>query len=93
MINIDFAGKSILLTGAMGAIAEHVRSIADLEGALQRAKAADRTTVIVVDTDPANWTPGDAWWDVGVPQISARPEVIAAHAEQLIGRERQRHDV
>ena len=35
----------------------------------------------------------DAWWDVGVPQISARPEVLAAYAEQLVGRERQRQGV
>ena len=42
--------------------------------------------VIVIDTDPANWTPGDAWWDVGVPAESnsrracARPRPITRRA-------------
>jgi hypothetical protein len=31
--------------------------------------------------------------DVGVPQISPRPEGLAAHAEQLLGREPRRHGV
>ena len=36
------------------------------------------------------WTPGDAWWDVGVPAVSARQEVREAHAAQEEGRKRQR---
>ena len=86
LVRVDFARHA----EAMGAIAEHVRSIADLEGALQRAKAADRTTVIVVDTDPAIWTPGDAWWDVGVPAESNRESVRQAAADHALGKRKQR---
>jgi len=74
LVPMDFARHA----EAMGAIAEHVRSVADLERALQRAKAADRTSVIVIDTDPNDWTPGDAWWDVGVPATSPRESVRKA---------------
>ena len=34
---------------------------------------ADRTTVIVLRTDPHAWTPGGAFWEVGVPAVSDRP--------------------
>ena len=37
---------------SMGAIAEKVKSLADLELALERAKGADRTTSSCIDTDP-----------------------------------------
>ena len=37
--------------------------------------------VIVIDTDPMISTEaGGAWWDVAVPEVSARPEVRAARA-------------
>ena len=86
LVRVDFARHA----EAMGAIAEHVHSIADLEGALQRAKAADRTTVIVIDTDPSIWTPGDAWWDVGVPAESNRDSVRKAAADHAVGKRKQR---
>ena len=86
LVRMDFARHA----EAMGAMAEHVRSIADLERALERAKKADRTVVIVIDTDPDSWTPGDAWWDVGVPGISARDSVKAAAADHAAAKRKQR---
>jgi 3D-(3,5/4)-trihydroxycyclohexane-1,2-dione acylhydrolase (decyclizing) len=86
LVRMDFARHA----EAMGALAEHVRSLADLERALQRAKQADRTSVIVIDTDPNDWTPGDAWWDVGVPETSARESVREAAAEHALGKRKQR---
>ncbi len=74
----------------MGAIAEHVRSLADLERAIDRAKSADRTSVIVIDTDANTWTPGDAWWDVGVPEVSTSETVRAASKDHAAGKKRQR---
>ena len=42
--------------------------------------SADRTTVIVIDTDPeASTKAGGHWWDVPVPEVSPRAEVSAAH--------------
>ena len=53
--------------------------MAGLEAAMARAKAASRTSVIVIATDPALATEaGGAWWDVAVPEVSARPTVKAA---------------
>jgi 3D-(3,5/4)-trihydroxycyclohexane-1,2-dione acylhydrolase (decyclizing) len=75
---------------AMGAWAEQVVSLDQLEGALERARAADRTAVIVIRTDPHAWTGGDAWWDVGVPEVSAREEVLVAKAEHEASRKQQR---
>ncbi|MEL0283177.1 MAG: 3D-(3,5/4)-trihydroxycyclohexane-1,2-dione acylhydrolase (decyclizing), partial [Ilumatobacter sp.] len=46
-IRVDFAAHA----AAMGCNAETVSSIAELEGALERARTADRTTVIAMRTD------------------------------------------
>lgn len=86
LVKVDFAKHA----ESMGAISEHVRSLADLEAAIDRAKAADRTSVIVIDTDAFTWTPGDAWWDVGVPEVSARDSVRKAAADHHDGRKKQR---
>lgn len=83
---VDFARHA----ESLGAIAEKVTSIADLEAAFDRAKRAGRTTVIVIETDPSVWTPGDAWWDVGVPEVSTRNTVREATREHLEGRSTQR---
>ena len=56
------------------------RTIGDLEAAFARAKAADRTYVIVIDVHAHQWTPGDAWWDVGVPEVSARYQMSPARS-------------
>ncbi|TCO69413.1 3D-(3,5/4)-trihydroxycyclohexane-1,2-dione acylhydrolase (decyclizing) [Rhodovulum euryhalinum] len=75
--NIDFAAHA----AAMGAAAVHVGSIAELEEALARAKAADGPFVVVTDTDPYPSTPhGGHWWDVAVPEVSPRAAVNEARA-------------
>jgi 3D-(3,5/4)-trihydroxycyclohexane-1,2-dione acylhydrolase (decyclizing) len=63
---------------SMGAIAERVESVADLPAAFARAKAADRSYVIVVPIDQYTWTEGGAWWEVGIPEVSEREKVRAA---------------
>jgi len=75
---------------SMGALARHVEGLGDLEAALDWAKGTDRTTVLVMRTDAFTWTPGDAWWDVGVPQLSKREAVQAASKAQMSGRQKQR---
>ena len=86
LVMVDFAKHA----EAMGAIAEHVRSLGDLESALDRAKRADRTSVIVIDTDAYSWTPGDAWWDVGVPEVSSSEKVRAARSDHMTAKKKQR---
>ncbi|PYM54133.1 MAG: 3D-(3,5/4)-trihydroxycyclohexane-1,2-dione acylhydrolase (decyclizing), partial [Candidatus Rokuibacteriota bacterium] len=63
----------------------------DLEAALERAKAADRTAVIVIETDPGTpFAAGGAWWDVPVPETSTRPAVREARERYEAARRRQR---
>jgi 3D-(3,5/4)-trihydroxycyclohexane-1,2-dione acylhydrolase (decyclizing) len=75
---------------AKGALTRHAQSQADLGEALEWAKTTDRTTVISVATDGFTWSPGDAWWDVGVPAVSERESVREAARAQQEGRKRQR---
>ena len=84
--SVDFAKHA----EAMGALTRRVESLADLGQAVEWAKRTDRTTVITIASDGYTWTPGDAWWDVGVPQVSERAEVREAHSAQAEGRKRQR---
>ncbi len=66
---------------SMGAVAEKVTDIEGLRAAFGRAKAADRSYVIVIDTHPYEWTEGGSWWEVGVPEVSERDQVLTARAE------------
>ncbi len=75
--DIDFVAHA----ASLGAIAEKADSIAALEQALARANKADRTSVIVIDTDPMKTTEaGGWWWDVAVPEVSERTAVRDARA-------------
>ena len=75
---IDFAAHA----AAMGAWARKVFSVSELESALREADKVERTTVLVIDTDPLLSTEaGGHWWDVAVPEVSERPEVNAARQE------------
>ena len=84
--SVDFAKHA----ESMGALARKVESLADLGAAMDWARSTDRTTVLTIVSDAFTWTPGDAWWDVGVPQVSARESVLEASKGQLEGREKQR---
>ena len=78
------------LEEAMGALARHCASLAELGSALEWARTTDRTTVISIATDAFAWVPGDADWDVGVPEVSSRPQVNAARADYEVSRAAQR---
>ena len=60
---------------------ERGRELSELEAALERARADDRTSVIVIQTDAgSSTTAGGAWWDVPVPEVSDREEIRKARA-------------
>jgi len=85
--DIDFAGHAI----ALGARAENVKTVAELEQALQRARASDRTYVIAIETDPDRTTEaGGVWWDVAIPEVSERREVQDARQRYDQARAKQR---
>jgi 3D-(3,5/4)-trihydroxycyclohexane-1,2-dione acylhydrolase (decyclizing) len=76
---------------SLGCLSEHPRSVAELDAALIRARSADRTTVIVIDTDPNQTTEdGGAWWEVGVPEVSEREAVRAARTAYEQAKKTQR---
>ncbi len=85
-VGVDFAKHA----ESMGARAERVTSIAELEQAFERAKEADRTYVIEIKVHPSQWTPGDAWWEVGVPEVNQRESVRKAAADHAEGKKKQR---
>lgn len=72
---LDFAAHA----SAMGAEAERVENITELESALKRARSATRSYVITLDTDPYVTTEGGQWWDVAVPEVSTSESVQKAH--------------
>ncbi len=80
---------------AMGASAETVSNPAELAEAFTRAKAADKTCVIVMKVDPyEGWTTeGHTWWEVGTPQVSENATVREKHAEIEATRSKQRQGV
>jgi len=45
---------------------------------------------LTIPSDAYEWTPGDASWDVGVPEVSAREEVRDARADHDAIRKQQR---
>ena len=78
MPDIDFAAHA----RSLGALAERVATLGELEAALTRARAADRSSVVVIETDPLKTTEaGGWWWDVAVPEVSDRPQVNAARRD------------
>ena len=84
---IDFAAHA----RALGAVAEKVAGLAELPAALARARAAERTHVVVIDTEARTTTDaGGAWWDVAVPEVSQRAQVETARRDYLAARARQR---
>ena len=89
--NVDFEAHAT----SMGAMAETVSNPHELADAFHRAKASDRTYVIVMKVDPyEGWTnEGHAWWEVGTPQVANSDKVYDAHINWEKTRKRQRRGV
>jgi 3D-(3,5/4)-trihydroxycyclohexane-1,2-dione acylhydrolase (decyclizing) len=85
---VDFEAHA----ASMGAAAETVSNPAELGQAFRRAKAGDRTSVIVMKVDPyEGWTrQGHSWWEIGTPAVSDSAKVQAAHEDWESSRARQR---
>lgn len=86
---IDFAKHA----EAMGAVSVKVGSIAELEEALAKRHNQTVPYVVVIDTDPYPSTEhGGTWWEVGIPEVSDRAEVRAAHEKYVSNKKLQRSD-
>ena len=86
LMRVDFVKHA----ESMGAIAEKVGTIDELRDAFDRARDADRSTVIVIEVDEYAWTEGGAWWEVGIPEVSDREQVRVARAELVAEKKHQR---
>jgi 3D-(3,5/4)-trihydroxycyclohexane-1,2-dione acylhydrolase (decyclizing) len=88
---VDFAAHA----ASMGALVERVENPTELGEAFKRAKAANSTSVIVMNVDAyEGWTKeGHTWWEVGTPFVSDKPKVRAANADVESARNRQRKGI
>lgn len=74
---IDFVAHA----ASMGAHAEKVASIAELQARIVQARNRDIPSVIVIDTDAVPGTGvGGHWWDVAVPQVGGPGRLEHARA-------------
>ncbi len=78
---------------SMGAKAETVSSIPDLESAFIRAKKSDKTYVISIKTDGYEWLEGTAFWESPTLEIPSTEENKKAYEEHLAGKNKQRKGV
>ena len=77
---------------SLGAHALQAATLAELKDALRTAKTLDRTTVIVVETDPNVGVPGyESWWDVAVAEVSEMESVREARARYEEARKNERY--
>jgi 3D-(3,5/4)-trihydroxycyclohexane-1,2-dione acylhydrolase (decyclizing) len=88
VLNVDFVANA----RSLGAHATRAATLEELKHALEQAKAADRTTVIVVETDVSIGVPGyDSWWDVAVAEVSEIESVREARTHYEEARKHERY--
>ncbi|MBY5807507.1 3D-(3,5/4)-trihydroxycyclohexane-1,2-dione acylhydrolase (decyclizing) [Rhizobium ruizarguesonis] len=75
--DIDFVAHA----ASMGAHAEKIGSIAELEARIVAARGRNIPSVLVIDTDAVPGTDaGGHWWDVAVPQVGGPERLEQARA-------------
>jgi 3D-(3,5/4)-trihydroxycyclohexane-1,2-dione acylhydrolase (decyclizing) len=86
-LTIDFAANA----RSLGAHALKAKTLDELKKALEKARTLDRTTVIVVETDPSVGVPGyESWWDVAVAEVSEIESVRQARVRYVEARKLER---
>ena len=77
-LQVDFAANA----ASLGAEVFTPGSIAEFRQVLEKTKALDHTSVIVIKTDREVKVPGyESWWDVAVAEVSTMPSVRQAREE------------
>jgi 3D-(3,5/4)-trihydroxycyclohexane-1,2-dione acylhydrolase (decyclizing) len=75
---VDFASHA----RSLGATVFEAEDLPGLVEALEQSKKQERTTMVVVETDPEQRVPGyESWWDVPVAEVSETEKVQAAYKE------------
>ena len=87
-LEVDFAANA----ASLGACAQRVKTLEELEAALAAARTHPETSVIVVETDySANVPNYESWWDVPVAEVSKMPAVQAARKAYEEARKKERY--
>ncbi|GAB3654795.1 3D-(3,5/4)-trihydroxycyclohexane-1,2-dione acylhydrolase (decyclizing) [Glycomyces tarimensis] len=88
VLPVDLAANA----ASLGAHVLSARTVAEFKDAIERAKAADRTTVVHVETDlHSPGLPQSAWWDVPVAETATLDSTRAAREAYESGKRGQRH--
>ena len=87
--NIDFAKHA----ESLGATAENVNSISELEAAFLRAKKSKSTYLISIKTDGYQWLEGSAYWESPTLEKPVTKENKRALKEHRDGKSKQRQGV
>ncbi|MCX5253930.1 3D-(3,5/4)-trihydroxycyclohexane-1,2-dione acylhydrolase (decyclizing) [Streptomyces canus] len=88
VLPVDLAANA----SSLGADVLHASSVDEFRSAMEKAKAATRTTVVHVETDLYGPNPpGHGWWDVPVSQTSALDTTRTAYATYAARKQTQRH--
>lgn len=84
---IDFA----MHARSMGAHAVHVKNITELKAAMVKARKATTTQAIVIETTHTRVTAdGGCWWEVAIPEVSERTQVLDARKNYEKAKKSQR---
>ena len=84
---VDLAANA----ASLGVHVLRTRTIEEFRLALVEARAADRTTMVHIETDPLQGElSSDAWWDVPVAEVAALASTRDARASYEKAKERQR---
>ena len=84
---VDLAANA----ASLGVYVLRTRTIEEFRQALVKARTADLTTLVYIETDPLLGAPSsDAWWDVPVAEVAALASTRDARASYAKAKERQR---
>ncbi|HZK93797.1 MAG TPA: 3D-(3,5/4)-trihydroxycyclohexane-1,2-dione acylhydrolase (decyclizing) [Prolixibacteraceae bacterium] len=87
ILPVDFAQNA----RSLGAHVIEAHDIESLKSALVEAKSQTRTTVITIETSLTKGTPGYAWWEVAIAEVSEIDSVKKARAEYVENKKKQRY--
>lgn len=87
ILPVDFVQNAL----SLGANVLNATSIDSLQNALKKAKEADKTTLIYIETDLEKSVAGYAWWDVAIAQVSEMDSVKEAYMNYLSNKKNQKY--
>ena len=87
ILPVDFAQNA----RSLGAHVIEAHDIDSLKSAIVEAKSQTRTTVITIETSLTKGTPGYAWWEVAIAEVSEVDTVKEAYASYIDKKKKQRY--